>query len=185
MTQEVLKQVEMKMKKTIDLLGKDYATLRAGRATPFMLDKVFADYYGTPTPLNQMASITVPEPRLLVVQPWDRNMLPQIEKSILKSDLGITPVSDGNVIRLAIPTLTEEKRKDLVKVINKKAEECRIAIRNLRREANDQVKSDEKKGEVSEDTAKRQLDDIQKMTDKYIKNIDQAAAAKEKDIMEI
>ncbi|HHY39640.1 MAG TPA: ribosome recycling factor [Syntrophaceticus sp.] len=182
---EVLNQAENKMKKTVDLLIKDYATLRAGRATPALLDKILVDYYGTPTPINQMATISAPEPRLLVIQPWDRNMLPQIEKAILKSDLGITPVSDSNVIRLSIPPLTEEKRKDLVKIINKKAEEGRIAIRNLRREANEQIKAAEKKGEISEDSAKRYLEDIQDLTDKYIKNIDNVAAAKEKEIMEI
>ena len=182
---EVLNQAESKMKKTVDLLIKDYATLRAGRATPALLDKILVDYYGTPTPINQMATVSAPEPRLLVIQPWDRNMLPQIDKAILKSDLGITPVSDGNVIRLSIPPLTEEKRKDLVKIINKKAEEARIAIRNLRREANEQIKTAEKKGEISEDSAKRYLDDIQDLTDKYIKNIDKVAEAKEKEIMEI
>lgn len=182
---QVLNQAESKMKKTVDLLIKEYATLRAGRATPALLDKILVDYYGTPTPINQMATISAPEPRLLVIQPWDRNMLPQIEKAILKSDLGITPVSDGNVIRLSIPTLTEEKRKDLVKIINKKAEEGRIAIRNLRREANDQIKAAEKKGDISEDSAKRYLNDIQDLTDKYIKNIDNVAKAKEKEVMEI
>lgn len=185
MSDETLKQAEMKMKKTVDLLVKDYATLRAGRATPALLDKVFADYYGTPTPINQMATISVPEPRLLLIQPWDRNMLPQIEKAILKSDLGITPASDGNIIRLAIPALTQEKRKDLVRVINKKAEEGRIAIRNLRREANEQVKTAEKQGEISEDEAKRYLDEVQKLTDRYIKKVDQIAEAKEKEITEI
>jgi ribosome recycling factor len=181
----VLKQAENKMKKSVDLLVKDYSTLRAGRATPNLLEKVLVDYYGTPTPVNQMATITVPESRLLVIQPWDKNFLPQIEKAILKSDLGINPISDGNVIRLAIPTLTEEKRKDLVKVVHKKAEEGRIAIRNLRREVNDQVKKAEKKGDISEDIAKRYLDDTQELTDNYIKKVDQVAEAKEKEIMEI
>lgn len=185
MSDDTLKQAEMKMKKTVDLLVKDLATLRAGRATPALLDKVYADYYGTPTPINQMATISVPEPRLLVIQPWDRNMLSQIEKAILKSDLGITPVNDGNVIRLNIPPLTQEKRKDLVKIINKKAEEGRIAIRNLRREANERVKAAEKKGELSEDEARRYLDEVQKLTDKYIDKIDQIAESKEKEIMEL
>jgi ribosome recycling factor len=181
----VLKQAENKMKKSVDLLVKDYSTLRAGRATPNLLEKVLVDYYGTPTPVNQMATITVPESRLLVIQPWDKNFLPQIEKAILKSDLGINPISDGNVIRLAIPTLTEEKRKDLVKVVHKKAEEGRIAIRNLRREVNDQVKKAEKKVDISEDIAKRYLDDTQELTDKYTKKVDQVAEAKEKEIMEL
>jgi len=181
---DVLKQAESKMKKTVDLMVKDFSTLRAGRATPALLEKVFVDYYGTPTPINQMATISVPESRLLVIQPWDKNMLPQIEKEILKSDLGITPVSDGNLIRLSVPTLTEEKRKSLVKVVNKKAEEGRVAIRNLRREANDQIKAAEKEGDISEDIAKRRLNDIQDLTDRYIKNIDQVAQAKEKEILE-
>ncbi|HAA90275.1 MAG: Ribosome-recycling factor [Thermoanaerobacterales bacterium 50_218] len=180
-----LQQLEEKMKKTVDLLVKEYATMRAGRATPALLEKVFVDYYGTPTPVNQLATISVPEPRLLVVQPWDKNILPQVEKAILKSDLGVNPVSDGNVIRISIPPLTQEKRKELVKVIGRKAEEARVAIRNLRREWNDKVKSSEKKGEISEDEARRKLEDIQKLTDKYIKKIDQVLAAKEKEIMEL
>mgnify|MGYP000916633353 FL=1 len=180
-----LKQTENRMKKSVELLVKDYSTMRAGRATPSLLENVFVDYYGTPTPVNQMATVTVPEPRLLAIQPWDKNMMPQIEKAILKSDLGINPISDGNVVRLTVPTLTEEKRKDLVKVLHKKAEEGRIAIRNLRREINDQIKGLEKKGDISEDMAKRYLNDTQELTDKYTKKIDEVAAAKEKEIMEI
>ncbi len=180
-----LKQTENRMKKSVELLVKDYSTMRAGRATPSLLENVFVDYSGTPTPVNQMATVTVPEPRLLVIQPWDKNMMPQIEKAILKSDLGINPISDGNVVRLTVPTLTEEKRKDLVKVLHKKAEEGRIAIRNLRREINDQIKGLEKKGDISEDMAKRYLNDTQELTDKYTKKIDEVAAAKEKEIMEI
>ena len=180
-----LKQTENRMKKSVELLVKDYSTMRAGRATPSLLENVLVDYYGTPTPVNQMATVTVPEPRLLAIQPWDKNMMPQIEKAILKSDLGINPISDGNVVRLTVPTLTEEKRKDLVKVVHKKAEEGRIAIRNLRREINDQIKGVEKKGDISEDMAKRYLNDTQELTDKYTKKIDEVAAAKEKEIMEI
>ncbi len=148
MTKEILQQIEDKMKKTVDLMAKDLTTLRAGRATPALLDKIFIDYYGTPTPINQVATISVPEPRLLVIQPWERNLVPQIEKAILKSDLGVTPASDGYLIRIAIPSLTQEKRKDLVKVIQKKAEEVRVIVRNLRRDGNDQVKAAEKKGEI-------------------------------------
>ncbi len=172
------------MKKAVDLLAKEYATMRAGRASPALLEKVFVDYYGTPTPVNQLATISVPEPRLLVVQPWDKNILPQIEKAILKSDLGVTPTSDGRLIRIAIPPLTQEKRKELVKVLHKKAEETRVAVRNVRREANEQVKAEEKKGALSEDEAKRALDEIQKLTDKYIKRIDEMLEAKEKEVME-
>lgn len=185
MSKTALQQLDDKMQKTIDLLTREYTTLRAGRATPALLDKIFVDYYGTPTPINQVATISVPEPRLLVIQPWDRNLVTQIEKSILKSDLGITPASDGNIIRLAIPSLTQEKRKDLVKVIHKKAEETRVAIRNLRREGNDQVKNEEKTIKLSEDEVKRRLDEIQKTTDSYIKRIDQMAESKEKEIMEL
>jgi len=185
MDKAALQQLEEKMKKTVDLLVKEFSTLRAGRATPALLEKIFVDYYGTPTPVNQVATISVPEPRLLVIQPWDKSLVPLIEKAILKSDLGITPNSDGNIIRLAIPPLTHEKRKDLVKVIHKKAEETRVAIRNLRRDGNEQVKSEEKNGKISEDEVKRALDEIQKTTDKYIKKIDQIAEAKEKEIMEL
>lgn len=185
MDKAVIRQLEEKMKKTLDVLAKEYSTLRAGRATPALLEKVFVDYYGTPTPVNQLATISVPEPRLLVIQPWDKSIVPQIEKAILKSDLGVTPNSDGNIIRLSIPPLTQEKRKELVKVVNKKAEEARIAIRNIRRDGNEQVKAEEKAGNISEDEVKRTLDEIQKLTDKYIKKIDQLAEAKEKEIMEV
>ena len=185
MSKEILQQIEDKMKKTVDLMARDLTTLRAGRATPALLDKIFIDYYGTPTPINQVATISVPEPRLLVIQPWERNLVPQIEKAILKSDLGVTPASDGYLIRITIPSLTQEKRKDLVKVIQKKAEEVRVIVRNLRRDGNDQVKAAEKKGEISEDEAKRSLDEIQKKTDKYIKQIDQIAEDKQKEIMEL
>lgn len=185
MTKEILQQLEDKMKKTVDLMARDLTTLRAGRATPALLDKIFIDYYGTPTPINQVATISVPEPRLLVIQPWERSLVVQIEKAILKSDLGVTPSSDGYLIRIAIPSLTQEKRKDLVKVIQKKAEEVRVIVRNLRRDGNDQVRAVEKKGDISEDEAKRSLEDIQKKTDKYIKQVDQVADAKQKEIMEL
>jgi ribosome recycling factor len=184
-TKEILQQLEDKMKKTVDLMARDLTTLRAGRATPALLDKIFIDYYGTPTPINQVATISVPEPRLLVIQPWERSLVVQIEKAILKSDLGVTPSSDGYLIRIAIPSLTQEKRKDLVKVIQKKAEEVRVIVRNLRRDGNDQVRAVEKKGDISEDEAKRSLEDIQKKTDKYIKQVDQVADAKQKEIMEL
>jgi ribosome recycling factor len=184
-SKEVLQQIEDKMKKTVDLMARDLTTLRAGRATPALLDKIFIDYYGTPTPINQAATISVPEPRLLVIQPWERNLVPQIEKAILKSDLGVTPASDGYLIRISIPSLTQEKRKDLVKIIQKKAEEVRVIVRNLRRDGNDQIKAAEKKGEISEDEAKRSLDEVQKKTDKYIKQIDQISEDKQKEIMEL
>jgi ribosome recycling factor len=159
--------------------------LRAGRATPALLDKVQVDYYGTLTPVNQMANVSVPEARLLLIQPWDKSTIPSIEKAILKSDLGLTPSSDGNVIRIGIPQLTEERRKELVKVVKKKTEDARVAVRNVRRETNDMIKEFEKEREISEDESKRGLDEIQKITDKYIKKLDEVMNAKEEEIMEV
>jgi ribosome recycling factor len=173
------------MNKTLDVLKKDYASLRAGRATPALLDKIQVDYYGALTPVNQMANINVPEARLLVIQPWDKSTIPAIEKAILKSDLGLNPSNDGNVIRIGIPQLTEERRKELVKVVRKKAEEARVAVRNVRREVNDMVKELEKEREVSEDESKRGLDEVQKITDKFVKKIDDVMNTKEKEIMEV
>lgn len=182
---EIYASHEEKMKKALDVLRKEYATLRAGRATPSLLDKVTVDYYGTPTPVNQLANISIPEPRLIVLQPWDKSMLNAIEKAILKSDLGLTPNNDGTVIRLTIPQLTQQRRAELVKVVHKKAEDGRIAIRNLRRDANDCIKKLEKEKQISEDEAKKAQDEMQKLTDKYIKEIDRIMAAKEKEIMEV
>lgn len=176
---------EDKMKKALEVLRKEYGSLRAGRATPSLLDKVMVDYYGSPTPVNQVANVSVPEPRVIVIQPWEKTMLNAIDKAIQKSDLGLMPNSDGVVIRLAIPQLTQERRTEIVKVIHKKAEDCRVAIRNLRRDANESIKKVEKDKTVSEDEAKKAQDDIQKLTDKYIKEIDQIMAGKEKEIMEV
>ncbi|MGI6686619.1 MAG: ribosome recycling factor [Bacillota bacterium] len=185
MIREILQEAEEKMNKTLDVLKKDYASLRAGRATPALLDKIQVDYYGALTPVNQMANINVPEARLLVIQPWDKSTIPAIEKAILKSDLGLNPSNDGNVIRIGIPQLTEERRKELVKVVRKKAEEARVAVRNVRREVNDMVKELEKEREVSEDESKRGLDEVQKITDKFVKKIDDVMNTKEKEIMEV
>lgn len=176
---------EEKMKKAIEVLRREYGTLRAGRATPSLLDKITVDYYGTPTPVNQVANISVPEPRTIIIQPWEKNMISPIEKAIMKSDLGLTPNSDGSVIRLSIPQLTQQRRLELVKVVHKKAEEARVAIRNLRRDANDGIKKVEKDKTISEDEAKKAQDDMQKMTDKYIKEVDTIMNAKEKEIMEV
>ncbi|WP_449241522.1 ribosome recycling factor [Desulfoscipio gibsoniae] len=178
----LLSDSEKNMQKTVEVVDKEFASLRAGRATPALLDKIMVPYYGTPTPVNQLANINIPEARLLVIQPWDKNVLSDIEKAILKSDLGITPASDGNVIRLAVPQLTRERRAELVKVIKKKAEEGRVAVRNLRRDANDGLKSQQKNGDISEDELRRLQDEVQKLTDKYIKEIDALFAAKEKEI---
>lgn len=185
MINETVASADEKMKKSVEVTKNELASLRAGRATPALLDKIVVDYYGTPTPVNQLASITVPEARLLVIQPWDKSVIPQIEKAILKSDLGINPNSDGTVIRLAIPQLTEERRLELVKVARKRAEEGRIAVRNIRREANDELKEAQKEGLIAEDDSKRGQEQIQKLTDKHIKAIDDLLAAKEKDIMQV
>ena len=182
---EIYASHEDRMKKALEVMRKEYGTLRAGRATPALLDKITVDYYGTPTPLSQVANISAPEPRLLTIQPWEKTMLGTIEKAILKSDLGLSPNNDGSVIRLNIPQLTQQRRTELVKVVHKKAEDCRVAVRNLRRDGNDSIKKLEKDRVISEDDAKKGQEDIQKLTDKYIKEIDHVMAVKEKEIMEV
>lgn len=185
MIKDLLNDAQDRMEKVEKILIGDFASLRAGRATPALLDRVLVDYYGTPTPVNQTANISCPEPRMILVQPWDKNLLPAIEKAILKSDLGITPSNDGTVIRLVVPQLTEERRKDIVKQCSKKAEESKVAVRNIRRDVNDSIKALEKTKEVSEDESKKGLDDAQKLTDKFIKRIDEVLAQKEKEVMEV
>lgn len=185
MIKEVVSEAEEKMKKAIEALRKDLATLRAGRATPALLDKVLVDYYGVPTPINQLANVSVPEPRSLVIQPWDKSVIAAIEKAIQKSDLGLTPNNDGTVIRLTIPQLTQERRNELVKVAKKKTEDARVVIRNVRRDANEHLKLLEKGHEVSEDEAKRAQEDVQKLTDKCIKEVDVVLEHKEQEIMEV
>lgn len=182
---EIFSAQEEKMKKTIEALRRELSSLRAGRATPALLDKILVDYYGSPTAVNQVANISVPEPRMITIQPWEKTMLAAIEKAILKSDLGLTPSSDGVIIRLSIPQLTQQRRAELAKVIHKKAEEARVAVRNIRRDANDAVKKLEKDKSISEDETKKAQEDMQKLTDKYIKEIDVVMAAKEKEIMEV
>ncbi len=178
-------EADERMNKVINAFQRELATLRAGRATPALLDRIEVDYYGATTPLNQLAGITAPESRLLVIQPWDKQSLGDIEKAILKSDLGLTPTNDGNVIRLSIPQLTEERRKDLVKFVRKKAEESKVAIRNIRRDANENVKQLEKSSDISEDERRRAQDYIQEITDKKIVEIDEASDLKEKEMMEV
>ncbi|HVJ47773.1 ribosome recycling factor [Desulfitobacterium sp.] len=185
MISDVFKDAEERMRKGVESLRKEYTIIHAGRANPGMLDRVMVEYYGTPTPIKQLANISVPEPRILVLQPWDKTALPAIEKGILKSDLGLNPSSDGSVIRLIIPQLTSERRSELVKTVKKKAEEARIAIRNIRRDANDQIKKLEKDHTASEDEVKRSQEDVQKMTDKFIKEIDHVMDTKEQEIMEV
>lgn len=185
MIKEIIDSHEERMQKTVEVLKRDFASLRAGRATPALLDKVMVDYYGTPTPVNQVAKISVPEARMIIIQPWEKPMLHEIEKALMKSDLGLTPNSDGSAIRLTIPQLTQERREELKKSINKKAEEAKVALRNLRRDANDALKKLEKGKSITEDELKKGQDDMQKMVDKYVKNVDTVKAAKEKEIMEI
>ena len=182
---EIRTNHENKMKKALEALRREYSSLRAGRATPALLDKVNVDYYGTPTPVNQVANVSVPEARMITIQPWEKTMLGAIEKAILKSDLGLTPNSDGTIIRLNIPQLTKERRTELAKTIGKKAEDARVAVRNIRRDANDAIKKLEKEKVATEDDSKKAQEDMQKVTDKYIKEIDNTMAAKEKEIMEV
>jgi ribosome recycling factor len=185
MNKELFIEVADKMKKVTAILKEEYATIRAGRASSALLDKVYVDYYGTPTPVNQVASVSVPEPRMILIQPWDIKMIGSIEKAILKSDLGLNPNNDGKVIRLIIPELTAERRQGLVKAASKKAEESRVSVRNIRREYNDVIKKMEKNREISEDEQKRYQDEVQKLTDKYVGEIDKILEIKEKDIMEV
>jgi ribosome recycling factor len=182
---DVHKESEEKMKKTVGVLKEELLSIRAGRANPALLDKIGVDYYGTVTPLKQVASVSAPEPRLLVIQPWDANLIPVIEKEILKSDLGLNPSNDGKLIRLPIPLLTEERRKELVKVVRKNAENAKIAIRNTRREANDKIKKLEKDKTISEDDRKLAEDEMQKITNKYIENIEQITDKKEEELLDI
>ena len=182
---EIFALHEDKMKKTIDALRREFASIRTGRATPALLDKITVDYYGTPSPINQVANISVPEPRMITIQPWERNMIGDIERAIMKSDLGLNPVNDGTMIRLSIPQLTKERRQEIVKVVHKKTEEGRVGIRNIRRDAIDAIKKLEKAKEISEDELKKAQDDMQKLTDKYIKEADKVMAAKEKEVMEV
>ena len=185
MTKDVIKSAEDRLGKTLDALKKDYGTLRAGRAAPSLLDKVMVDYYGTATPVNQIANVTIPEPRMIMIKPYDRSSLKDIERAIQKSDLGLTPNNDGTTIRLAIPQPTQERRKELVKVVNKKAEECKVSMRNVRRDANEAIKKLEKAKEITEDDRKDAQDKVQKLLDKYIKMVDDARAIKEKEVMEV
>ncbi len=178
-------QAEDKMKKSIHALVDEFNTIRTGRASAALFDKVKVEYYGQPTPLNQVATISVPESRLVVIQPWDKALIGEIEKAIQKSELSVNPNNDGKVVRINIPPLTEERRKDYVKIAKNTAEQSRVAIRNIRREANDELKKIQKSGEISEDDEKRGIDDIQKLTDKYIEDINKLLAEKEQEIMEV
>lgn len=185
MTTDILKSAEERMKKAIEATRIDFSTMRAGRASAALLDRIVVDYYDTPTPLNQMASVSVPDPRTLVIQPWDKTALPLIEKAIMKSDLNLNPSNDGQLIRLPVPPLTEERRRELLKIVKHMAEEGRVAIRNIRRDANDHLKTSQRDGEISEDDLKRAQDQVQKLTDKHIKDVDHMLEVKEKDLLEV
>ena len=180
-----LKAAEDKMSKSVSNLESNFATIRAGRATPAVLDKVMVDYYGTPTAIQAMAAVSTPEPRVLVIQPWDKTTLKSIEKAILASDIGITPMNDGNVIRLTFPQPTEERRKELCKTVKKYGEEAKVAVRNVRRDTLDKFKAMKKSGELTEDDQKEAEKKLQKITDKYCEDVDKAVADKEKEIMSI
>ena len=181
----MLKQFEDKMQKSLDSMANDFMTIRAGRANPHVLDKVKVDYYGVATPVAQVGNVSVPEARTIMIQPWEPNLLKEIEKAILVSDIGITPTNDGKAIRLNSPDLTEERRKELAKDVKKRGEEAKVAVRNIRRDANDFVKKQNKAGDLNDDQAKDEEDKVQKMTDKYIKQIDEAVDAKSKEIMTV
>ena len=182
---EVQNKLQQQMDKTIEALKHEFSTIRAGRANAQMLDKIRVDYYGTPTPINQVGSISVPEPRTLMINPWDKSAMKEIEKAIRNSDLGFNPTNDGEVIRISVPALTEERRKELCKHAKKAAEEFKVRLRNERRDANDRLKKLEKDGEITEDELKKAQDNVQKVTDKYVKEIDTLLDAKEKDIMAV
>ncbi|RDW17808.1 ribosome recycling factor [Oceanobacillus chungangensis] len=185
MSDVIMKEMKDKMEQTVQAFSKSLATVRAGRANPSLLDGVNVDYYGAPTPLNQIASIAAAEARLLVITPYDKTAIKDIEKAIQIADLGLAPSNDGNVIRISIPALTEERRKDLVKVVSKYTEEYRVQVRNVRRDANDQLKKEEKNGEITEDELRSSQESVQKETDNFIAKIEQLAKEKEQEIMEV
>lgn len=185
MIDEIFEDMKERMSKSVESLKREYSRLRTGRASIALLDGIRVSYYDTATPLNQMASLAVPEPRLIVIQPWDKTAMADIEKAILKSELGLTPMNDGKVIRIAIPPLTEERRKELVKVAKKMGEDNKVAIRNIRRDANEMLKDLKNEKEITEDDLYRSQDEVQKLTDEFISEVDELCAAKEKEILEI
>jgi ribosome recycling factor len=185
MPKQVISNTKERMDKAIQSYSRELASIRAGRANAALLDRISVDYYGAPTPVNQLAGISVPEARLLVIQPYDKTILGEIEKAILKSDIGLNPTNDGNIIRLTIPMLTEERRKELVKNVKKESEEAKIAVRNIRRDGNDDLKKLEKNGEITEDALRGYSEDIQKLTDEYISKVDALTKEKEKEILEV
>jgi ribosome recycling factor len=182
---ELRKKVSDRMQGAIDALKKDFTGIRTGRASMGLIDGIVIDYYGSPTPIQQLASLSIPESRQIAIQPWEQKLIPEIERAIMKSDLGLTPMNDGKTIRINIPILTEERRKQLVKVVKKRAEEARVAVRNIRRDGNEELKRLEKDEHISEDEVKKEHDEIQKITDSFIKKVDDVLEHKEKEIMEV
>ncbi len=185
MLTEVRKKVKEKMDGALDVLKKDLAAIRTGRASLSVFDGITVDYYGTPTPINQVATMAIPESRLITIQPWDPKIISEIEKAIQKSDLGLNPSNDGKTIRIAIPSLTEERRKQIVKLVHKRVEEAKVSLRNIRRDGNDEIKKLEKEKHVSEDETKKSLEEIQKLTDSYVKRTDEIMSHKEAELMEV
>src|SRR3989440_3960792 len=185
MVAEIFDDAERRMKKAVEALRQDLGGIRTGRASSALVERIHVDYYGAPTPINQVASITVPEARLLVIQPWDRKLLTDIEKAIQKSDLGINPSNDGQVIRLSIPPMNEERRREMVKTLHKKLDEHKVAIRNVRRDAQDKLRDREKKKEITEDELKRSSERLQKLTDRYIDEMEKVGKTKELEILEV
>lgn len=183
--QKILKTVNEEMELALDALGRNFSKLRTGKASPAILDDIRIDYYGTPTPIKQLANVTVPEPRTIVIQPWDKTVLAEVERAILGANIGVTPDNDGNVIRLPFQALTEEKRKEIVRQVRKLGEDAKISIRNIRRDANDQVKQMEKDSKISEDEEFNFGKDIQEVTDKWIKEVDKSIANKEVDVLSV
>ncbi|HSG85761.1 MAG TPA: ribosome recycling factor [Candidatus Limnocylindrales bacterium] len=185
MSTEILTTTEQKMVRAVEALERDLAGVRTGRASTALVERITVDYYGTQTPLNQLAGISVPEPHQIVIQPWDRGVLGAIEKAIIKSDIGLVPNVDGTVVRLNIPPLTEERRKDLVRLVHRRMEEARVEIRNLRRDAVDGLKKEERDGDMGADEAHRELDAVQRLTDQFIAEVDRVGAAKEQEVLEV
>ncbi len=185
MTSEILAGAERKMLRAVEAMERDFQGFRTGRASTSLVERLTVDYYGTQTPLNQLASISVPEAHQIVIQPWDRGVLSAIEKAILKSDIGLTPNVDGTLVRLNIPPLTEERRKDIVKSVHKRMEDARIEIRNIRREANDGIKKEERDGELGTDDARREVDQLQKLTDRVVGDVDRLGDVKEQEVLEV
>lgn len=183
--ESALKDAKHKMRRAVEVTQEEFVSVRTGRATPAILNRVMVDYYGSPTPMNQLASFSVPEPRLLVIQPFDRNAMPAMEKAIMQSDLGLTPSNDGNVIRLSFPPLTEERRKELIRVVKERAEEGRVAVRNVRRHAKDEMERLKKEGEISEDDLARAERELQKETDTHVAEIEDILEHKERELMEV